>query len=167
MRTHRLGGAQQRAQVLRILDHIEEQNQRRFATSLRQIEHVVDRDVGILADLGQNALMAVGDPIEHGPLYVLNRDRALLRQSNSIVEVAAFLHAFGHQQLIHFPPVGAKHFINRVASPDVLFHSKDTCACAQAHVSLSLSSSGKWYRRARLPAPRRAPQVDRESGRCA
>ena len=46
-----------------------------------------------------------------------------VRQPDRIRQMATFLHAFSHRQLIDLPPIGAEYFINSVTTPNRFFHS--------------------------------------------
>ena len=54
MHRHRLGCAEERAEILRVLDVVEDEEQRRLAAILS--ENVVEFDVGIGVDFERNAL---------------------------------------------------------------------------------------------------------------
>ena len=85
----RIGRAQQGAEVVRVFELVEQQQERRLALRLGACEDVFDFDVRHGCDKGQHALMAMAacQRLDFRTLHRLRQDAALLCECEQLLDV--------------------------------------------------------------------------------
>ena len=91
VRTGGLRGTDDRAEVVRVLDAVADDDERRFAALLRDAEDVVERDIFLRGGLRDNALMRAGDAhvIELAAVAGHGRYAVLFRLGGDVCEMRA------------------------------------------------------------------------------
>ena len=102
MRAHTLRSADDCAQIVRIGDAVQQDQEGIFALRLRVCEHLVHRGIGHRRDVGQQALMSGIDLIQPRAVHHLNDHTGLPGHADDVSRRAGQV-ALRHQQLFHRP----------------------------------------------------------------
>lgn len=99
MRTGGLRGTDDRAEVVRVLNAVADDDERRFAALLRDAENVVERDIFLCGGLRDDALMRAGDAhvVELAAVAGHGRYAVLFRLSGDVCE----MRALSEEDLVH------------------------------------------------------------------
>jgi hypothetical protein len=118
----RFGGAQQSAQVLRVLERIEQEQEGLFSTPVGEVEDIRQGALRVTADLERHALVIGGNPLKLWARSRLDRKPARLSQLENFGELAFLLGALGDQQGKCLPAPGAQGFVDRISPVDEFTH---------------------------------------------
>jgi len=120
MHAKRLGGADERAEVLRVLQGIKHENKRHFTFGMfEDLDHI---RVGIAAHFGDDALIILVDFIQLGARHAVDPYLLHLCQFEDLVDLAFVLHALGDVDGKYLPAFRAQGFIHCIAGIDEFFH---------------------------------------------
>ena len=86
MHAGRIGRAQECTEVVRVLELVEQDEERRLSLRLRRLEDVLELGIGDGRDVGEHALMAVaaGERLDLRALHVLHDDTALFGERRDL-----------------------------------------------------------------------------------
>lgn len=128
VRTGGFGGTDDRAEVVRVLDAVADDDERGLTALLRDTENVVERYIFLCGGLRDDALMGAGDAhvVELAAVAGHGRDAALFRLGGNVREVCAL----GEEDLVH-RAARAQGFEDGVAALDqgtvVLLRGRRLC----------------------------------------
>ena len=125
MHTDRIGHAQQRADVLRVFQQIQDQQKRRFVPAGSRLQDGVQIDVRIIPSAQRHALMigVFREIVNHAARHTAHIHAALLRRRLNRLDHAFFVDTFSQQKLLKVAPPGAQAFQNRPAPVQIFSHS--------------------------------------------
>ena len=115
------GGAQHRAQVLRVLDVVEEDDERVLLVS-RGGDDLVERHVGIAGDLQRHALVVAEahQPVEPVAVHRPHRDPPRVGLVADAGELVVVVRRRWEHDLRRLAPAGGERLLHRVAAVDPL-----------------------------------------------
>jgi hypothetical protein len=124
---HRLGSAQQRAQVLWILDHIQQQHEERFLGFSGAFQDVSQRGIRIGAGFEGHALRlraGLAQVVNLSARHALHLQFTAGRQPEDFGQPAFFLHAGRHPQAEDVPAARSQLFIHWISPGDPFLHAR-------------------------------------------
>ncbi len=120
MHAKRFRRADERAEVLRVLQGIKHQDKRQFpACVFEDIEHI---RVRVSADFSHDALIVLVHLVQFGTPHTADLDLLLSRQLENLLDLALLLHPFGDLDPKYLPAFGAQGFVDCVTGIDEFFH---------------------------------------------
>ena len=119
MHAHGLGGAQQRAHIARVLNQIQQDDQRSLVARLRPVSDIFQIGVGVGAHFQRYILMglAVGGGIKPHLVDRFNGDLQAARFVQNVLRLAEVAVA-GDGEPVDFAPAGDQTFAHRVAAKE-------------------------------------------------
>lgn len=119
IRPDRVGASKQRAEVLRIFERVEGQEQRQSGSLPSGLDQIFQGLVAVLGHLGDDALVirSAAQSVERPTIKPLKPNAALGAQSNDLRDETGRLNSLGDQHTIDRAP-GSQRFQYRVPTPD-------------------------------------------------
>ena len=122
MSAYNFGGAQQGAQVLRVFECVQDQDQRGFATLLGQLEDIMQGDIRVCAGFKEKTLIPRLEAIEVGARTIFYGNFLLVAKFEDIGQLTFPLSAFNNQQAENLPATSAQYFIDRISAVNPFSH---------------------------------------------
>ena len=125
MHADSFGGAQQGAEVLRVLHGIEQQHKKRLVFVFGVFEDVGNFHVRIMPGFEHHALMLRVQAVQFLARDTFHRHFPLFGQFENLGHVAFFLDFIRYKQADGLTAPGAQGFINGITGIDDFFHKSD------------------------------------------
>lgn len=122
MSAYNFCGAQQGAQVLRVLECVQDQDQWGLATLLGQVEDIMQGDVWVGAGFKEKTLIPRLETIEVAARTMFYGYFLLFAMFEDIGKLAFALSAFNNQQAENLPATSAQYFIDRISAVNPFSH---------------------------------------------
>ena len=175
MNAYNFCGAQQGAQVLRVLECVQDQDQWGFATLLGQLEEIMLGDIWVGAGFKQKTLIPRLEAIEVAARTMFYGNFLLVSKFEDIGKLAFALGAFNNQQAENLPATSAQYFIDRISTVNPFsHHSIDKFGSSMFRVISNARWCRPWNPRSGYPGypagpgpGRRAPRAFAPAVGCA